>query len=239
MNATVRSVMTKRVIALKRNADFKEIAAVLRQYRVSACPVITDDGAVIGVVSEADLLFKLADPSLPSGLIRLRWKLGEESKVTAVTAGQLMTAPAVTISPGVSVVEAARLMQDRRVKRLPVVDHRGKLIGIVSRADVLSVYARPDEEIRDEVLDVIIASEFALDPGNFQVSVKSGVLTLTGLVERTDIALRLVARIRHAEGVVFTRDRLSVRDAGTASGPVLAPRPAADNLAAKGPLASG
>ena len=238
MNATVRSVMTKRVIALKGNADFKEIAAVLSQYRVSACPVISDTGKVVGVVSEADLLYKLADANPQSGPIKLRWTLGEESKVTAVTAGQLMTSPAVTISPGVSVDEAARVMQNRRVKRLPVVGQGGKLIGIVSRADVLSIYARPDEEIRDEVVDVIIAGEFALDPDSFKVSVQSGIVTLTGPVERADIGLQLVARIRHAGGVVATRDRLSVPEAGDASGPMPALR-TADDLAAKASRASG
>ncbi len=218
MNATVKSVMTPRVIALKPDADFKEICGVLRRYRVSACPVINDAGQVIGVVSEADLLCKVADPDLPSGLIRLRWKLGEESKATAVTASRLMTSPAVTISPGASVTEAARLMQNQRVKRLPVVAAGGKLIGIISRADVLSVYERPDAEIRDEVLDIIIAGEFALDPAGFQVGVRSGVVTLTGVVERADIALPLIARIRHAEGVVATRDRLSIGAQGTWSG---------------------
>lgn len=212
MNATVRSVMTKRVIALKRNAEFKEIVAVLRQCRVSACPVINETGEVIGVVSEADLLHKVADPHPPSGLVRLRWKLGEESKVSAVTAGQLMTSPAVTIAPGASVADAARLMQNRRVKRLPVVEQGRQLIGIISRADVLSVYERPDQDIRDEVLDVVIAGEFALDPGSLEVMVTSGVVTLTGLVDSTDTALRLLARVRHAEGVVAARDRLAIAE---------------------------
>src|SRR5271166_1877270 len=139
MNATVGDVMTTRVIAVKRSADYKEICWVLRQYRVSACPVINDDGNVVGVVSEADLLYKVADPSPPSGLIRLRWKLGEESKVNAVTAGRLMTTPAISIQPEAPVQVAAQVMQDRRVRRLPVVGPGGLLIGIVSRSDLLSV----------------------------------------------------------------------------------------------------
>ena len=124
---------------------------MLRQYRVSACPVINDAGKVVGVVSEADLLYKVADPDPPSGLIRLRWKLGEESKVNAITAGQLMTSPAISIQPDAPVAIAARVMQDRRVRRLPVVGPDGMLIGIVSRTDLLSVYERPDRDIRDEV----------------------------------------------------------------------------------------
>jgi CBS domain-containing protein len=210
MNATIRDVMNPRVIALKRTADFKEIVSVLRQHQVSACPVVNDAGQVIGVVSEADLLFKEADPGTPCGAIRLRWKLSEESKVNAVTAGHLMTSPAVTIEPDTPVAVAARVMQDRRLKRLPVVTDDGTLIGIVSRADVLSVYERPDADILDEVRMVIMASEFELDPADFQVTVTSGIVTITGAIDDQDNALELVARIRHAEGVVAVRDRLAV-----------------------------
>jgi CBS domain-containing protein len=212
MNATVRDVMSTGVIALKWDADFKQIACVLRKHRISACPVITDAGRVVGVVSEADLLYKEADPNPPSGLIRLWWKLGEESKVIAVTAARLMTSPAVTISPNASVVDAARVMQNRKVKRLPVVDADGQLIGIISRSDVLSVYERPDDDIRHEVLR-IIAGEFGLPPDRFEVAVTSGIVTLTGFVRRADIALQVVARVRHTEGVVGTRDRIEVIDA--------------------------
>src|ERR1700756_1139959 len=128
MNATVKDVMTTSVVAVKRNADFKQIVLVLRRFRVSACPVINDAGRVVGVVSEADLLYKEANGRLPAGLIRLRWKLGEQSKVNAVTAGRLMTSPAVTIHPDASVAVAARMMQDRWIKRLPAVGGGGLLL---------------------------------------------------------------------------------------------------------------
>jgi CBS domain-containing protein len=210
MNATVRDVMNARVIALKRTADFKEIISVMRQHRVSACPVVNDAGQVIGLVSEADLLFKEADPGTPCGSIRLRWKLSEESKVNAVTAGHLMTSPAVTIHPDAAVAVAARVMQDRRLKRLPVVTDDGSLIGIVSRADVLSVYERPDADILDEVRTVIMAGEFGLDPASFTVTVTSGIVTIAGMIKDPDTALELMARVRHAEGVVAVRDRLTL-----------------------------
>ncbi len=210
MNATVADVMTTRVVALKRSAGYKEICSALRQHRVSACPVITDAGKVVGVVSEADLLYKVADPSPPSGLIRLRWKLREESKVNAITAGQLMTSPAVSIQPTAPVAIAARVMQERRVRRLPVVARDGLLIGIVSRTDLLSVYERPDGDIRDEILREIIAREFGLDPAEFEVTASSGVVTLAGRLARLDTAVALLSRVRHAEGVVAIRDRLLV-----------------------------
>jgi len=210
MGTTVRDVMTSRVIAVKRNADFKQIAWVLRQYRVSACPVIDDAGRVVGVVSEADLLYKTADCELPAGLIRLRWKLGEESKITAVTAAQLMTSPAVTIHPDTPIAVAARVMRDRRLKRLPVVDEDGSLIGILTRVDLLSVYDRPDSDIQAEIMALIVVGAFGLDPADFAVTVSAGVVTLAGLVEQEETALELLARIRHVEGVVAVRDRLTV-----------------------------
>jgi CBS domain-containing protein len=215
MNASVRDVMNARVIALKRTADFKEIIWVMRQHRVSACPVVNDAGQVIGVVSEADLLFKEADPGTPCGSIRLRWKLSEESKVNAVTAGHLMTSPAVTIQPDAPVAVAARVMQDRRLKRLPVVTDDGTLIGIVSRADVLSIYERPDADILDEVRTAIIAGEFGLDPASYTVTVTSGIVTITGMINDPDTALELLARVRHAEGVVAVRDRLTIGENGS------------------------
>jgi len=209
MATTVGDVMTTTVIAVKRNADFKQIAQVLRRYRVSACPVIDDAGRVVGVVSEADLLYKAADCQLPAGLIRLRWKLGEASKTTAVTARELMTSPAVTVHADVPVQIAARVMRDRRVKRLPVVGTGGELIGIVTRTDVLGIYDRLDAAILAEVRD-IAASEFAISPDDVEASVSSGIVTLSGSVPLQEMAPELAARIRHVEGVVAVRDRLAV-----------------------------
>jgi CBS domain-containing protein len=212
MSATVADVMTTRVIAVKRSADYKEICSVLHRYRVSACPVINDSGQVVGVVSEADLLYKVADPNPPTGMIRLRWKLSEESKVNAVTAAQLMTSPAISIQPDAPVTVAARIMQDGRVRRLPVVGPGGLLVGIVSRTDLLSVFERPDLDIREEVIRGVIAGEFGLVAGEFEVTVVSGVVTIAGPVARLETALSLLARIRHAEGVVAVRDRLFVAE---------------------------
>jgi CBS domain-containing protein len=209
MTATVRDVMTTKVIAVRKAADFKEIVSVLRRYRVSACPVIDDNDRVLGVVSEADLLYKETEPDRPPALLRLQWRLDEEYKSKAVTAGQLMTSPAVTVQPGLPVVAAARLMQDRRVKRLPVVDYDGQLIGIVTRSDVLAIFERPDQDIWDEVTKVLIGTEFGLDPADFEVSVRSGVVSIAGVVELRRTALDLLRRVQHAEGVISVRNRLS------------------------------
>jgi CBS-domain-containing membrane protein len=212
MGITVSDLMTQRVIALREDAPYKEIVRVLRHHRVSGCPVVDDAGRVVGVVSEADLLCKLADPEMPTGLIRLNWRLHEQTKATAVTAGELMTAPPVVIGPGASVRTAAQAMQDRQVRRLPVTDPAGYLVGIVTRSDVLTVFERPDADIRDHIVKVILDEEFGLDPDCFDVTVRSGVATISGQIDRRDTALRLLAAIRHAEAIVGIRDRLSYPD---------------------------
>jgi CBS domain-containing protein len=208
MSATVRDVMTTKVIAVREEADYTEIVTALRRFLVSACPVIDDSGAVTGVVSEADLLQKQTDPALPAGLIRLSWRLSEQTKATAVTAKQLMTSPAICIRADEQVCQAARLMQERQVKRLPVVDPGGRLVGIVSRCDVLSVFDRHDADIAEETAKIIVG-ELGAGAGDLDVTVISGIVTVTGLVRRREDAVRLLARIRHADGVVAVRNRLN------------------------------
>lgn len=205
----VKDVMTASVVAVRETADFKEMVTVMRSRKISAFPVIDAQDRVIGVVSEADLLLKEATPALPQGAIRLAWRLRQRSKADGTTAVQVMTSPAVTISEDAPVGEAARLMQSRRVKRLPVVDADGRLRGIVSRADLLSVYERPDDEIRDEVIKDVLIGEFGRDELMFVVTVNSGVVTVTGPVDKRAVALSLLATIRYVEGVVSVRDRLS------------------------------
>ena len=148
MQPTVKDIMTTRVIWVKKDASFRDMAAALRKHRVSAFPVLDDDGKVIGVVSEADLLTKEAlglEPQGMPGMITGLLRHKEHEKARGITAGDVMTSPAVIVTPDDTVERAARLMYTRKVKRLPVVDANGHLAGIVSRADVLSVFDRPDE----------------------------------------------------------------------------------------------
>jgi CBS domain-containing protein len=209
---TVGDVMTAKVLAVTPDTDFRRIATIFRENRVSACPVVNGVGQVLGVVSEADLLHKAAETEFPTGPIRLQWKLSQKSKATAVTADQLMTSPAVTIHADAPVTVAARTMQDRSLKRLPVVDEGDKLIGIVSRVDVLSVYERPDSAIEADVQG-LINDEFGLTPERIAVSVTAGIVTLTGRIPSREMALTLVAQTRNVDGVVATRDRLTISDA--------------------------
>ena len=209
MNATVKDVMTTHVVAVRETAPFKEMAARLREHRVSAFPVIDEENKVVGVVSEADLLTKealdYAGPHRVSGILHHR----EQVKAAGTTAADLMTKPPVTIGPAEFVSRAARLMYERKVKRLPVVDDDGRLIGIVSRADVLSVYGRPDADIEQEIIEGVILDSLLCDPARFAVTVKDGIVTVAGTPENAVVGHDLIAEIRHVEGVVAVRDRLS------------------------------
>ena len=213
MKTSVRDIMTTQVVAVKRGASFKEMAARLRQDRVSAFPVVDDDGKVIGVVSEADMLAKEVLNGDHLGTLTAMLHRREQEKADGLTAGDLMTHPAVTVAPGDSVEHAARLMYTLQVKRLPVVDPGGKLVGIISRTDVLAVFDRPDEEIRQEITDNVILNDFLEDPGKFSVTVQAGVVTLEGSPETAALGHDIVRKIRHVQGVVAVRDQLSYPDA--------------------------
>jgi len=207
MDARVADVMTRYAVAVGRGASFQDMAAQLSRFRVSAFPVVDDDGTVIGVVSETDMLTRHAVDLAREALAGEH--AGEELREPdGLTAGDLMTQPAVTITPGGSVEHAARLMYNCRVRRLPVVDADGRLVGIISRADVLAVFDRTDEEIREDIGQVI-SREFRTGPRQFTVTVQSGVVTLQGSPETARLVRGIVHKIRHVPGVVAIRDRLS------------------------------
>jgi len=206
---TVKDVMSALPVSVSKTATFREIAAKLRECRVSAFPVVDADGKVIGVVSEADLMVKEAmgdEPNVVWGLLAGIVHHAGRAKAAGVTAADLMTSPAVTVGPGDTVEHAARLMCDRKVKRLPVVDQRGRPIGIISRSDVLTVFDRPDAEIREEIMSQVITGRS--EPSWYSVIVKDGVVTLEGTPETAAIGRDLVRRTRHVEGVVAVRDHL-------------------------------
>jgi len=206
---TVKDVMCALPVSVSKTATFREIAARLRECRVSAFPVVDADGKVIGVVSEADLMVKEAmgdEPNVVWGLLAGIVHHAGRAKAAGVTAADLMTSPAVTIGPGDTVEHAARLMYDHKVKRLPVVDQRGRPIGIISRSDLLTVFDRPDAEIREEIMSQVITGRS--EPSWYSVIVKDGVVTLEGTPETVAIGRDLVRRARHVQGVVAVRDRL-------------------------------
>jgi CBS domain-containing protein len=209
MKSRVSDVMTPRVVAVKKTASFKEMIVLMRKWRISAFPVIDEDGRVIGVVSEADMLNKEAGLASGPGTLAGVLRFHDHQKAAGVTAAELMTSPAVTAGPDTPLAEAARLMRDRRVKRLPVINATSHLIGIVSRADVLSVFARPDEEIRREATEEVIAESVLEDSWRLAVTVQDGIVTLTGCPENDEAGRDLAEVIRHIDGVIAVRDQLS------------------------------
>jgi CBS domain-containing protein len=206
---TVKDVMSALPVWVSETASFHEIAARLRECRVSAFPVLDAHGKVTGVVSEADLMVKeamLGEPGGVAGLLAGLLHHAARAKAAGVTAADLMTSPAVTIGPDETVEHAAKLMYDRKIKRLPVIDHAGRLVGIISRTDILAVFDRTDAEIREEIMTQVIAGRS--EPSYYSVIVKDGVVTLEGNPETIAIGHGLIARTRHVQGVVAVRDRL-------------------------------
>jgi len=209
VSVAVADIMTTRVVSVREDASYKDMAAMLRQSRISAFPVLDHAGRVIGVVSEADLLVKEAALADGTSLLAALRHLREDDKAEGITAGDLMSAPAVTIGPDARVEEAARLMYDKRVKRLPVVNRAGRLVGIVSRVDVLSVFDRPDQMIRQEITQRVLPEVLTLVPHGLGVAVRDGIVTLSGRLAAEHEGKSVTEAIRHVQGVVAVRDRFS------------------------------
>jgi len=189
-------------------ASLKDVAAVLVEHAISGMPVCDGDGRILGIVSEADILYKERGPRPRRGG-PLAWLVdgagyAEVAKSAARTAGKAMTRPAVTIDPDRPVSEAARLMLERRVNRLPVVK-ADQLLGIVTRADLVRAFTRTDaeieHEIRDEVLHRLLQGTDD-PPGAVSVVVTEGQVRLGGLVERRSDAELLPGFVARVPGVV-------------------------------------
>ena len=185
---TVKDVMSTLPVWVSETASFREIAARLRECRVSAFPVLDAHGKVTGVVSEADLLIKEAGPDEPNvvwGLLAGIVHHAARAKAGGVTAADLMTSPAVTIGPDETVEHAARLMHDRKVKRLPVVDQAGRLVGIISRSDVLAIFDRTDARSARATVTPGSSNELYTDPktGMFFSDAKAGLAEITAAVK--------------------------------------------------------
>ncbi|MFB7506899.1 CBS domain-containing protein [Streptomyces broussonetiae] len=215
----VSDVMTQTVAAIGRRAPFKEIVQLMQDWQVSALPVIEGEGRVVGVVSEADLLPKEElrdDPD--AAYLQLRQPV-DVAKAGGMTAGDLMSSPALTVRASATVAEAARIMAQGGVKRLPVVDGSGLLQGIVSRADLLKVFLRDDEDIAEEVRREIVAYLFPLSSSTVQVEVDDAVVTLAGRMRDRALVPVAARLVRAVEGVVDVRFDLAHDEHG-ARGPV-------------------
>jgi len=207
----VGDVMTKDVVTVTADTPYKEVVERLTAHAVSAVPVVADDGQVVGVVSEADLLHKMefVGAGSPARFLERKRRRGARAKSTAELAGDLMTAPALVISPAESVTTAAKLMEAERVKRMPVVDQHGRLVGIVSRRDLLRLYLRGDEAIRGEVLDEVLNRTLWISPGTVTVEVNRGVVGLSGTVDRLSTIALVIRLVEGVAGVVDVENHLT------------------------------
>ncbi|MFC5720907.1 CBS domain-containing protein [Streptomyces gamaensis] len=207
---TVDELMTRDVVQVRPDTPFKEIVRTLAEHDVTAVPVVTADGRVVGVVSEADLMRKSADQPDPFGRVPVpdlqEW---ERDRAEGARAEELMSAPAVCARPEWNVVETARLMAVQGVKRLPVVDETDRLVGIVSRGDILRVFLREDSAVREEIRRDVLERTLGLDPSAVAVEVVEGQVTLTGTVGARSVIPVVERLCRSVDGVVSVRRHLT------------------------------
>jgi CBS domain-containing protein len=210
----VEDIMTRDVLTVEPDTPIREVARILAENHISGVPVCNPQGEVLGVVSEGDILFKEYDP-IPARTSRLFSLLSESSaasatsKSRAVNAGEAMTSPPITLPAYCSVAEAARLMSEHGVNRLPVLGAQ-KLVGIVTRSDLLQAFVREDDDIRREIEEDVLRRNLWLeDPGAVIVEVERGAVRVTGRVATRSEAAALERLAARVPGVVSVQSELS------------------------------
>jgi CBS domain-containing protein len=207
----VRDVMTRSVVSVGPSTTLKEAARLLVEHRISGLPVVGRTGEVLGILSEADFLVKAqgADAVAHRPLARIFGESGASeaqlTKLAAVTAGGAMTSPAVTIGPEGRIADAAALMTARRINRLPVVQE-GRLVGIVTRADLVRAYVRSDDELARAIREDVLLRILWLDPARFEVQVENGVATVRGRADRRSTAEMVGRVVAMVPGIVDVLD---------------------------------
>jgi CBS domain-containing protein len=207
----VSEVMSRNVLTVTTHTPLKEVARQLVRRRVSGMPVVDEDGSVIGVVSEGAILAKERDRTSRRGSL-LNHLLEVDSaglKHDARDAGDAMTSPAITIRPDRAVAEAAAMMLDRCVNRLPVVDRAGTLVGIVTRADLVRAFVRDDEAIENEIRNDVILRTLWSSPDRFRLEVEGGEVTIEGEVSDAESAQLLAHFVERVPGVLGIRSRVT------------------------------
>jgi CBS domain-containing protein len=213
-HTTVADVMSTNVISARPADTFAQLAMTLRNAAIRAVPVVDEDGRLRGVVSEADLMAAVAHTE---GDARHWWRprhirrRSPQAKAGAATAAELMTTDVETVAPATRLPAAARSMIDGHLSWMPVCDEANRVVGVLARTDVLTVFLRDDASIRAEIVDDILRYVLLADPSAVRVEVAGGVVTLTGdLDTRLDVqvAVRLIERV---EGVAAVVDHLHYR----------------------------
>jgi CBS domain-containing protein len=214
-HTTVADVMSTTVISARPQDRFAHLTKLLHEAAIRAVPVVDPGGALLGVVSEADLMAAAAradgDPAKRWWRPRHIHRHGPESKAGATTADELMTTRVATVKPTTRLAAAARTMMDHHLAWMPVCDDAGRVVGVLSRSDVLTVFLRDDASIRAEIVDEVLGRILLTDPAAARVEVDGGVVTLTGELDTrldTQVAVRLAERV---EGVVAVVDQLRYR----------------------------
>jgi CBS domain-containing protein len=211
----VKDLMTTDVLTVQTSTLLKDAAALLAQHRISGLPVVDDERHVLGVLSEGDILYKESDTSGRPSLLERLLAPGTgaiELKLAARTVGQAMSAPALTTGPRRPVTEAATMMIEEGVNRLPVVDHNERLMGIVTRADLVRAFVRPDEAIEREIREDVIHRILWLEPEQLAITVSGGEVELTGQVETKTDAELIPSFVRRVPGVVGVTSKLRWRE---------------------------
>ncbi|MFF9375768.1 CBS domain-containing protein [Streptomyces griseoluteus] len=217
---TIDDLMTRSVVRARRDTPFKELVRLLAENDITAIPVVDELEHPVGVVSEADLLRKSSDQADPSGLVPVpHLEAWERAKAEGARAEELMSAPAVCARPEWSVVEAARLMETQDVKRLPVVDEADRLVGIVSRGDLLRIFLRRDEAIREEITQDVLRDTLDLARTDVTVDVHDGAVVLGGTVEYRGLVPVVEQLCRGVDGVVSVTGDIAFRQDETHPAP--------------------
>jgi CBS domain-containing protein len=211
----VKDLMTTNVLAVRSSTQLKDAAALLTKHRISGLPVVDGEGRILGVLSEGDILYKETGakdkPGFFDRLLAVP-PIGLDLKLAARTVGEAMSAPALTIGPRRPVTEAATVMIEEGVNRLPVIDDEERLIGIITRADLVRAFVRSDPEIEQEIRDDVIRRTLWLEPDTMHIEVTGGEVRLSGEVEtRTDAEL-ISTFVQRVPGVVSVLSKLRWRE---------------------------
>ncbi len=199
----VLDLMTTEIVRVRPETTLRDAARIMVEARISGIPVTDDEGNLVGLVTESDFLRKEVDRGeiMDTGLLGILFT-SRDSLAEAETVGEVMATELFTISPDATLVEAARAMTSHGVKRLPVVDREGKLIGVIARSDIVAAFTRPDELIEDELKEDVLRRLLFLDPALVQMEVEGGVVRMSGELPTRSDARLLEAMVQRTDGVI-------------------------------------